>query len=153
MNEVRMRLYRAIVPAVSVLLASCSLGGPEPSSISLSLEIDKEILAIGETMQITATATNFGYEPLSLTGPTGCLIYFQVQPAAGGISVYNSSDGCTGVTVTEEIASGAQKTQVFVWEGLGSNGVRLGSGQYILRGNVRVTGNTYLGPALAFRIE
>jgi hypothetical protein len=134
------------------VLTACSLGGPEPGTISLTLEVDRTSLPVGETMQITTTARNLGEQMITLTGPNDCLIYIEVFAQVGG-SVYDSLDNCTGATVTENLAPGAERTQVFTWAGVSRFGTRLTSGPYTLRAIARVTGNHYSGPALQIQVE
>jgi hypothetical protein len=65
---------------VALLATSCSLGGPaDAGSINLYLSVDKSTLAIDDSMTITVTARNVGYDPLTLTGPSACLLYIEVR--------------------------------------------------------------------------
>jgi hypothetical protein len=136
----------------AVLATSCSLGGPaEASSIDLNLEVDNATLHTDEFMTITLTARNVGYDPLTLAGPSGCLLYVEVLSSQG--SVVWSNGSCAGSTVTEEIAAGEVKIQSFTWDGSGLAGARLASGPYRIRGVARVTGAKYIGPPLSIAIE
>ena len=147
--------FRGVVGAavVTVLATACSLGSPaDAGSINLYIEVDKGTLPIGESMTITVTARNVGYDPLTLTGPSDCLLYIEVLSTQGQV-VWNSNGGCTGGTVTEEILAGQDKIQAFTWSGTDFVGLRLGSGFYHIRPVARVTGRAYLGPLLSVAVE
>jgi hypothetical protein len=132
---------------------SCSLGGPaDAGSINLYLEVDKASLPIDESMTITVTARNVGYDPLTLTGPSDCLLYVEVLNNLGQV-VWNSTGSCTGGTVTQEVAPGADKVQSFTWNGSNLAGARLTAGYYNVRGVARVTGAAYIGPMLSVSLE
>jgi hypothetical protein len=78
------------------------------------------------------TIHNVGLEPLALSGPSDCLIFIEVRDIDGD-RPYTSAAQCSGITVTEEIAPGAQRHQSFVWDGRTNSGVRVPSGHYLLR--------------------
>ncbi|HEY5546537.1 MAG TPA: hypothetical protein VIK50_10820 [Gemmatimonadaceae bacterium] len=147
--------FRRVIGAwmVALLATSCSLGSTaEAGSINLYLEVDKGTLPIGETMTITVTARNVGYDPLTLTGPSDCLLYVDVLDNQGSV-VWNSKGGCAGSTVTEEIVAGQDKIQSFFWNGTSLAGARLASGFYHIRGVAQVTGAAYVGPLLSISLE
>lgn len=148
-----MRFRRVIGAWLAVVLtASCNLGGPaDASSIDLNLEIDKPTLPIDEFMTITVTAQNVGFDSLTFTGPSGCLLYVEVLSSQG--SVVWTNGNCTDGTVTEELAPGAFKIRSFTWDGSGLAGARLASGIYRIRGVARVTGEKYVGPPLSIALE
>lgn len=138
---------------VALLATSCSLGSPaDAGSINLYLEVDKATLARDDSMKITVTARNVGYDPLTLTGPSDCLLYVEVL-SNQGLIVWNSNGECTGSTVTEDLVAGQDKIQSFLWNGSNFAGARLASGYYRIRGVARVTGATYLGPQLSISLE
>jgi hypothetical protein len=137
----------------ALLATSCSLGSTaDAGSINLYLAVDKGTLPIGESMTITVTARNVGFDPLTLTGPSDCLLYIEVLNNQGSV-VWNSTGGCTGSTVTEELVVGHDKIQSFVWDGSSLAGARLSSGYYHIRAVARVTGAAYIGPPLSVALE
>jgi hypothetical protein len=138
---------------IATLLGSCSLDDGEHSSVALTLEVDKVDLPPGESMRVTAIARNIGSRTITLSGPADCLIYIEVRPEVGSQVLYNSSTGCSGASVTEELEPAAQKIQTIDWQGQSDAGIRVPSGNYILRGIVRVTNDPYLGPGLLIRVE
>ena len=138
---------------MAVLASACSLGSPaDAGSINLYLEVDKATLPIDEVMTITVTARNVGFDPLTLTGPSDCLLYIQVLSNQGQV-VWHSNGTCVGSTVTEEVVPGQDKIQAFTWNGTNLVGARLASGLYHIRGVARVTGLAYVGPALSVALE
>jgi hypothetical protein len=138
---------------VGMVAASCSLGDPsDAGSINLYLEVDKATLALGDSMNVTVTARNVGFDPLTLTGPSDCLLFVQVLNPSGQV-VWDSQVNCTGQTVTEEVVPGTDKIQSFWWDGTSSAGARLGAGFYHIRGVARVTGAAYIGPPLSVALE
>jgi len=99
---------------VALLATGCSLGDPtDAGSINLYLEVDKTQLRIGESLTITVTARNVGYDPLTLTGPSDCLLYVEVLTEQGQV-VWNSNSACTGSTVTEQLPAGQEKIQSWI---------------------------------------
>lgn len=137
---------------VALLATSCSLGSPaDAGSINLYLSVDKSTLAIGDSMTITVTARNVGYDPLTLTGPSDCLLYVEVRSNKG--QVWDSNRDCPGAIVTEEILVGVDKIQSFTWNGTNFAGARLPAGFYQIRAVARVTGTPYIGPPLSVALE
>jgi hypothetical protein len=136
-----------------LLSTSCSLGDETGSgSINIYVEVDKSTLALGETMTITVTARNVGYDPLSLTGPSDCLLYIEVVNNQGQV-VWHSNGACSGGSVTEEVAPGANRVQSFTWNGSNLAGARLAAGFYHIRPIARLTGGNYVGPAASVALE
>lgn len=154
LEEIPVRLRHVIgACALSVLATSCSLGdSAETSNINLYLEVDKATLPIGESMNITATALNVGYTPLTMTGPSDCLIFVEVLNSSGQV-VWHSNGGCAGSTVTETLDISESKAQSYTWAGVNLAGARLPSGFYHIRAIARVTGQPYVGPPLSISLE
>ena len=147
--------FRHVIGActLALLSTSCSLGDvTDAGSINLYVDVDKATLAVGETMTITVTARNVGFDPLSLTGPSDCLLYVEVLSNQGQV-VWNSTGSCTGSTVTEEVVAGADKVQSFTWDGTNLAGSRLGAGFYHIRPIARITGAPYVGPLISVALE
>lgn len=139
--------------AVALTSASCSLGGAEDAgSMNVYLSVDKATLFVDDTMTITVTARNVGFDPVSLTGPSDCLLYVQVVDGQGTV-VWSSNGGCSPLVVTEEILAGLDKVQSFRWDGTNLAGSRLASGFYHILGVARVTSGAYAGPPLSVTIE
>jgi hypothetical protein len=146
---------RRLVPLLAgvLILPSCSLDVPgDVGSIVLYLEVDKGTLPVDETVTVTVTARNVGYDPITLTGPSDCLLYIQIL-SSSGLVIHESDDNCTGAEVTEPLDAGNDKVMVFTWDGTTSAGARAASGLYNIRGIARVTGNPYLGPPLTIAVE
>ncbi len=147
--------FRRVLGAwmVALLATSCSLGGPaDAGSINLYLEVDDSQLTVGvDSMTITATARNVGFDPLTLTGPSDCLLYVEVLDRQGTV-VWGTNRVC-GSMVTEELAAGQEKIQSFVWKGYNFAGGVLSPGLYYIRGVARVTGAAYIGPLLSVALD
>ena len=138
---------------VALLATACSLGdSADAGSINLYVAVDKGTLPIDEAMTITVTARNVGYDPITLTGPSDCLLYVQVLSNQGQ-EVWNSNGTCVGSTATEELVPGQDKVQVFIWNGTNAAGARLPSGFYHIRAVARVTGAAYVGPPVSISLE
>ena len=153
-GETSVRLRHVVgASMLAVLAASCSLGSPaDAGSINLYLEVDKGTLPINESMTITATARNVGYDPLTLTGPSDCLLYIEVLNTSGQV-IWHSNGGCVGGTVTETLDPGEDKIQSFSWAGVNLAGARMPAGFYHIRAIARVTGAPYVGPPLSVSLE
>ena len=147
--------FRRVIGALSgiLLAASCSLGDSQDAgSVNLYLDVDKGTLPVGESMTITVRALNVGYDPVTLTGPSDCLLYIEVLNNQGQI-VWHSQGQCLGQTVTEELVPGFEKTKSINWDGTNLAGARLSAGFYHIRGIARVTGSSYIGPPLSVSLE
>lgn len=149
--------FRGVIGALSGLLlaASCSLGDPDDvGSVNLYLDVDKGTLPVGESMTITVRALNVGYDPVTLTGPSDCLLYVEVLSNQGQIVWHSQGQGqCIGQSVTEELVPGFEKTKAITWDGTNLAGARLTAGFYHIRGIARVTGAPYIGPPLSVSLE
>lgn len=136
-----------------LLVAACSLDAPgDQASINLYVSVDKSTLPDGQVMTITLTARNVGYNALTLTGPSDCLLHVDILDGQGGIA-WNSSTQCLGQVVTEDIEPGDDKVQSFQWAGVGLAGARLAPGFYHIRPVARLTGGAYIGPLLSVALE
>jgi hypothetical protein len=137
-----------------VLLASaCSLGDPaDAGSINLYLAVDKSTLATGDSMEITVTARNVGFDPVTLTGPSDCLLYVEIVDGRNNV-IWHSNGNCPGPNVTEELVAGQDKVKVITWYGVNLAGSRPLGGYYSVRGVARVTGGAYIGPTLTIAVE
>lgn len=147
--------FRHVIGActLAVLSTSCSLGdATDAGSINVFVEVDKPTLQIGESMIITLTARNVSFDPLTLTGPSDCLLYVEVVTNQGQV-VWNSNGNCSSSIVTEEIAPGADKVHSITWDGTSLAGARLGAGFYHIRPIARVTGGAYAGPVVTVALE
>ena len=147
--------FRRVIGAFSgvLLAASCSLGNSEDAgSVNLYLDVDKGTLPVGESMTITVRALNVGYNAVTLTGPSDCLLYVEILNGQGQV-VWHSQGQCVGQTVTEELVPGFEKTKNITWDGTNLAGARLSAGFYHIRGIARVTGSPYIGPPLSVSLE
>ena len=148
-----MRLRHVVGACVLGLLAtSCSLGdSAEDNPINVFIEVDKAVLQEGETMTITVTVQNVGYDPVTLTGPSDCLMFVDILNSQGSV-VWNSIAGCTGSTVTESVGPGLTRSQSFTWDGSNLAGAPVTSGPYYIRPVARVTGGAIAGPVRSISI-
>ena len=149
--------FRHVMSALLLALstASCSLGDSvDAGSINVFVAVDDAQLTVGEeTITFTVTARNVGYDPLTLTGPSDCLLYVEIFNTQGTM-VWSSVQGsCQGATVTEEIAAGQSKDQSFPWNGVNVAGAYLAPGLYLVRGVARTPGTSSVGPALTVALD
>jgi hypothetical protein len=146
---------RRLLPVLAgALLASCSLEiAPNTSNIIVTIAVDKGTLLLDESVLITVRAQNVGYDVITLTGPSACLMYVQIRSTETGVLVHDSAADCSGTTVTEEIAPGEERTQTFSWDGLSDGGARAVAGFYSIRGIVRVTGDPRTGNPATIAVE
>lgn len=151
-----MPLRRRILPLMATLAAlaalSCnSIEGPEDDPIAVFIEIDKPTLTSGEVMNVTVRARNVGLSDASLTGPSDCLLYFDVFNTDGN-RVYSSAEACSGGTVTEAIAPGANREATVTWDGRRTSGERL-HGTFLMRPVALVTGKSVFGATVSVLVE
>jgi hypothetical protein len=136
--------------SVILLAASCSLGdSTDAGSVNVYLEIDKPQLALGDSLTITVRAQNVGYDPITLTGPGDCLLRIEVRSNVGQV-VWNPP--CTGAAVTEQLASGAEKTLAVVWNGNQLTGSWT-PGYYVIRGIARIEGGAFVSLPVNVQLE
>lgn len=149
-----MRFRGAMVSVAGLLLASaCKLGdAADAGSVNLYLEVDKATLQTGDSMKITVTARNVGFDPITLTGPSDCLLYVEIWGQRSDV-VWHSNGNCVGSTVTEQLDAGQDKIKVITWYGVNLAGARPLGGYYTIRGIARVTGGAYIGPPLTIALE
>jgi hypothetical protein len=143
---------RRLSMLLALALGGCSLGTETLGNISLQIEMETGTVPLDRSIQISLTARNVGNDVLTLSGPGGCLLYFEVLNQTGTL-VYHSNNNCSNTNVTETIDIGQQKVQTFSWNGTSSSGTRLASGFYFIRGVARTTGVGYVGPVLSISIE
>jgi len=147
-----MRRPRAVLLLGALFVTSaCSLDDPE-LPLGLEISLDKVALALNDSIRIALTATNYGETPIALSGPSDCLLFFDVRNAAG-ISVFGSHENCAGAIVTETIPAGRNREAVFTWNGHNSAGVRLPSGFYSVSALALVVGGTRRGASAVIQIE
>lgn len=149
-----MRVRQVIGAWVAVVtISGCSLGSPEDAgTINLFVTAEPSTLPIGESMNIFVTARNVGFDALTLTGPSDCLLVVEVLTNQGQ-PLWSSTGGCTGSSVTETIDPGGEKLQTFVWNGSNLAGARLPSGFYLIRAIARLTEGAYVGPVVSVSLE
>lgn len=152
-----MRLRHVIgACSLALLSMSCSLGDTvDAGSINVFVEVNDSQLTVGEeSITITVTARNVGYDPLQLTGPSDCLVYVEIFSPQGSL-VWTSGQQpmCQGATVTEDIAAGATKVQSFSWDGTNTAGAGLAPGLYLVRGVARTAGASSIGPPLTVALD
>lgn len=138
---------------LALLATSCSLGDPaDAGSLNLFVAVEPATLGIGEQMLVTATARNVGFEPLTLSGPSNCLLYVEILNNQGQV-VWHSRGACLNDSVTEEISPGEEKVQTFTWHGENLAGARLGAGFYHIRPVARLSTAPYVGPPVSVALE
>jgi hypothetical protein len=144
--------FRGVIGAFSgiLLAASCSLGESEDAgSVNVFVEINKTQLALGDSVTITVWAQNVGYDPVTLIGPGDCLLRIEVRSGLGQV-VWNPP--CSGANVTEQLASGAEKTLAVVWNGSQLTGP-WAAGDYVIRGIARIEGGAFQSLPVSVRLE
>ena len=138
--------------AAALLATSCSLGPEsEAGSINVFVEVDKNTVPSGESVTITVTARNVGNDPLTLSGPSDCLLFTEILDTMGQL-VWNSNTGCAGSTVTEDLAAGEEKVQSFIWNGMNLTGTQVPGGFYVIRGIARTPGGLWAGLPLSIEV-
>ncbi|HEX6943240.1 MAG TPA: hypothetical protein VF128_09960 [Gemmatimonadaceae bacterium] len=140
--------------ALALLATSCSLGNPADTvSVNVFAELsDFQLTVREESIVITVTARNVGYSPITLTGPSDCLLFVEIRDYQGNV-VWTSNGSCTGAQVTEEIASNSVKIQAFPWDGRNSSGGFLAPGSYLVRAVARLTTGTYASPPVSVALD
>ena len=125
----------------------------DAGSINLYLDVDKGTLPVGESMNITVRALNVGYDPVTLTGPSDCLLYVEVLSSQGQVVWHSQGavqrpDRDRGVGAGLREGPDGESGTAPTWPGR-----RLTAGFYHIRGIARVTGSTYIGPPLSVSLE
>jgi flagellar hook assembly protein FlgD len=137
---------------VALLSSSCSLeSASDAGLIAVYLEVDKGTLDIDQSITITVTARRLGYDPLTLTGPSDCLMFIEVRDPQGQV-VWNSNDGCTGRHGDRGNPSRTGQVQPFTWDGSNLAGQRLAGGYYYIRAVARVTGGAYASQSISIAL-
>lgn len=148
--------FRHVIGAGLVVLSagSCSLDVPSNvDSINVFVGVDLQgALLRGDSVTIVVTARNVGFEPVTLTGQSDCLLHAEVLNSLGAIE-WQSNTNCVGNTVTVDLVVGVDRTQTFVWRGTSLAGSPISSGYYSIRGVARVTGGAYIGPSIGIAVE
>ncbi len=135
------------VLALPLTVLSCSLDVPnDVGNIVIYLSVDKETVHLDETVTVTATVKNVGYDGVTLTGPSDCLVYIQIRDS-NGVTMYDAGKGCVGQSVTEALAGGEEQSRSFVWNATTPTGVRAPLGFYTIRAFARLAGSLYLSPS------
>lgn len=148
-----MRLRHVIgAGSLALLFTSCSLGdSTDTNSIFVFIEVSKSTLPIGESMTIIARAKNVGYDPLTLSGPSNCLLWVEILNTAGQV-VWRSDTACNPDSVTETIEPGEEESQSFTWAGTNQDGGQL-HGDFSIKPIVRLTGLATAGQPISVRVE
>ena len=150
-----MRLRHVIgACALALVSTSCSLGdSTDAGSINLYIDVSDSQLTVGqESITFTVTARNVGFDPLTFSGPSDCLLYLEIFNSAGSL-VWTSASACQPGTVTEELAAGQDKVQVIAWDGRNTAGAFLAAGLYLVRPVARTSGTATVGPPLTVALD
>jgi len=140
--------------ALALATASCSLGdATDAGTINVYIDVNDSNLTVGqESINITVTARNVGYSPVTLTGPSDCLLIVEVRDQQGAL-VWSSNGGCTGAQVSEELAAGLDRVQQFPWDGRNNGGGFLAPGLYNIRALARLTTGNYPSPPITVALD
>jgi hypothetical protein len=140
---------------LALLATSCSLGEPtEAGSLTLDVAPTPSTLSTDDEMSILVIARNVGFDPLTLTGPSPCLLYIEILSNQGQVVwSSNTSTVCGSGTVSEELSPGAELTRTFTWRGENLAGARLAAGFYHIRPVARLTPASYIGPVVTVALE
>lgn len=142
--------------ALALMATSCKLGdSTEAGSILIDVEVDKATLPIDESTTITLTARNVGDDPVTLSGPSDCLLYVEILDTSGQVVWRSISQigSCVGSTVNEEVAAGGTRAQSFIWFGTNDAGARLAAGIYGIRGVARLADGPWRGTLYTIQLE
>ena len=148
--------FRHLIGACSlaVLSMSCSLGdATDVGSINLYVDVNDSQLTVGQdTITFTVTARNVGFDPLSFTGPSDCILFIEIFSSSGTM-VWSSNTSCSGANTTEELAAGQDKIAAIRWDGRSNAGSFLAAGLYLVRPVARTTGAATVGPPLTVALD
>lgn len=145
------RLLRSLLAAMAVV--SCGdPWGTDDGKIALYVEVDRAVIAQGEELTITATARNIGSQAVTLSGPSDCLLFYEVLDSDGA-TVYSMADECTGGTTTVTIEAGADFERILKWQAQGRAGLRVEPGHYIIRAVARLLPTAYAAPPVQVLVE
>ena len=149
--------FRHVLGACALALAavSCSLDVDPTAAgtINVFIDVSDPQLTVGqESIILTVTARNVGDSPLTLTGPSNCLLFVEVRNPQGN-EVWNSNGSCQGATVSEQLAVGAERVQSFTWDGTNLAGAGLAPGPYIVRAVARLAGGAYVSPPATIALD
>ena len=150
-----MRLRHVIAAAALALFTtSCSLGdSADAGSINLYVDVSDSQVTVGQdVVTFTVTARNVGFDPLSFTGPSDCLLYIEIFNPSGSL-VWSSNGDCAPGSVTEELAAGQDKVTAIEWDGRNTAGAFLAPGLYLVRPVARTTGSATIGPPLTVALD
>ena len=150
-RPIRSLMAMLAVPALLAVQSCNSIESPEDDPIAVFIEIDKPTLSQGEIMSVTVRARNVGLESATLTGPSDCLLYFDVYSTDGN-RLFSSAEGCSGGTVTETIAPGANRQATVSWDGRRTSGERL-HGTFHMRPVALMTGKSVFGQTVTVLVE
>ena len=132
--------------AATVVGTNPPISGSAPVTVRLGGVLDIQLslgtntLLTGQTTDITVTARNSGEGPISLEGPSDCLIAIRILNSAGTV-VYNTDRNCSGSTISAQVGGGQQRVQAFAWDGRSNSGVRVPTGSYSVEALVRLAAN------------
>lgn len=141
-------------PLVAALAAG-SCGDPwgtDDGKIALYVEVDRSIIGQGETLTMVLTARNIGSNTVTLSGPSDCLLYFEVLNKEG-VTVYNQAEECSGGATSVTIAAGEDLERTLTWQAQGRSGSRVPLGYYLIRGIARLTPDAYAAPPVQVLVE
>ena len=139
---------------VTLIPLGCSINDPQTgATVSTTFAVDNTTVGVGEVIHVTITAGNYGNDPITLSGPGGCYVFFQIRESSRNSIVYNSFGSCSGATTTKVLQPADTETENYVWDGSSSAGFRLQSGTYELRVGASLVGKSVIGPAVLVNVE
>lgn len=146
-------LLSLLAAAAAVSAVSCGdPWGTDDGKIALYVEVDRSVIAQGEELTIVATARNIGSQPVTLSGPADCLLFFEVLNS-DGTGVYNMADECTGAATTVTVEAGADLERTLKWQAQGRSGLRVAPGYYLIRAVARLLPDAYAAPPVQVLVE
>jgi hypothetical protein len=147
-----MRRGFQLVPAV-LLVSSCLGLDPDIEELAVNITLDRTTIGLGESIQVTVTALNYGEKPITLRAPTSCLLFFEIRELVQRTVMYSSNDVCTGDVESIELRPGEERAVTLTWDGTSRAGTRLAPGNYSLTGAATLVSRTHAGATAIIAIE
>ncbi len=124
-------MRKVVLLPMVLVLSSCEAA--TPSALAIRVELDRQVLILGDTIGVSVTVTNISDRQLTLSGSSTCLLGFEVRqgrrlvldPAAGN---------CTDDLNIWPLDPGEEFGWTIPWAGTGTDGKLLPPGTYTLRG-------------------
>ncbi|MCU1361625.1 MAG: hypothetical protein JWN99_2914, partial [Ilumatobacteraceae bacterium] len=113
--------HQDVTPQPATPTAECQRGTPQhlefagtpPPTVCLTAAVDRADLGPGGSITGHVTATNTGPDPLDVSHPSGCALWFGVYRQGDGSFVGGGPGRCDPAAVPEVLAAGASRTWSF----------------------------------------